>query len=73
MALDTRDYIAWGKNTIVGYIALDIDGKPYQPILGNGVHSHKKPITVYKTIGKAVSYSPVGSAAQVRMLDYDAL
>lgn len=51
----------------IGYVSLDADGKPYQPILGTGRHLRKKPITIYKDISRAASYSPVQTATKVRM------
>lgn len=57
----------WTNHEIIGYVPLGEDGLPYQPILGKGWRSKKKPVTVYKDLARAVNYSPVKSAAEVRM------
>jgi hypothetical protein len=65
-----RDMIkehCWTAHPIIGYVPLDEDGNPYQPNLGRGWRSRKKPITIYKTMARAVTYSPVSAAAEVRM------
>jgi len=33
---------------IIGYMAVDDMGKPYQPTIGRSHHARTKPITVYK-------------------------
>lgn len=65
-----RSYFAelqWANHPIIGYVPLGEDGKSYQPTVGRSWHTRIKPVTVYKTMKKAVSYSPVGSASEVRM------
>lgn len=57
----------WTAHPVIGYVPLDEDGNPYQPILGRGRHSRKKPITIYKHMASAVNYSPVSRAVEVRM------
>lgn len=61
----------WDNHTIIGYVALDIDGNPYQPELRERSYPRKKPTTVYKTIGLALKYSPIKCAAEVRMYTPD--
>jgi hypothetical protein len=36
------------SENLIGYIAVDADGLPYQPTLGRGWRARTKPITVYK-------------------------
>jgi hypothetical protein len=70
MATKERNHFAedvWWNHTIIGYVPLGEDGKPYQPTVGRSYHSRKKPVTLYKTMDRAVSYSPVQSGAEVRM------
>ena len=57
----------WVNHPIIGYVPLDENGEPYQPIVGNHYHKRKKPVTIYKTMDRAASYSPVESASEVRM------
>lgn len=57
----------WMQHPIIGYVALDENDQPYQPILGTGWNSRKKPVTVYKSMERAAGYSPVNKATEVRM------
>lgn len=57
----------WQSHPIIGYVPLDAEGKPYQPMLGTSWRARKKPVTVYKTLQMALKQSPVGSASEVRM------
>lgn len=69
MATKDRNYFAeniWVNHPIIGYVPLDVEGNPYQPTVGNSYHARKKPVTLYK-MSRAISYSPVQSAAEVRM------
>jgi len=65
-----RDMMAehqWVNHPIIGYVPLDKDGKPYQPTLGQGRHRRTKPVTLYSTMARAATYSPVKNAVEVRM------
>jgi len=42
---------------IIGYIAVDDNGQPYQPTLRQGYHARKKSITVYKYEKYAKSFT----------------
>lgn len=57
----------WTSHPIIGYVPLDENDKPYQPILGRRHHARKKPVTIYTTLARAASYSPVKRATEVRM------
>lgn len=63
----------WVEHTVIGYVPLGEDGLPYQPTLGKGWRSKKKPVTVYKSLERAVGYSPTNSAAEVRMFNVELL
>lgn len=64
---DTLKEHSWTEYPIIGYVPLDEKGNPYQPTLGKSWRARKKPVTVYKTMARAVAYSPVSSAVEVRM------
>lgn len=49
----------------LGWVPLDEEGKPYQPMRGKYYHLRKKPVTLYKTEGRAKGYSPVKKARPV--------
>lgn len=49
----------------LGWVSLDEEGKPLQPTLGRGWRAKKKPITVYQTKSRAMTYSPVDRAIEV--------
>ncbi len=53
----------------IGYVAIGEDGTPYQPTLGTGWQSRKKPTTVYKTLGMARKQSPISKAYKVFMVE----
>ncbi len=50
---------------IIGYVPLDEIGDPHRPIVGRNYHARRKPITIYKTLSRAKTYSPVGQAKAV--------
>lgn len=64
---DTIKEKEWLSHPVIGYVPLDEDGKSYQPTLGKRGYTRKKPVTIYKTMARAVSYSPCDSASEVRM------
>ena len=64
---------SWVEHTIIGYTPLGEDGLPHQPTLGKDWRRKKKPITVYKDLKRAVKYSPINSAAEVRMFTLELL
>lgn len=77
MFRDTNAESKWAAHPIIGYIALNKDGTPYQATVSNAYNhmfdkknrkpTRQRPITVYKTLGKAAQYSPVDTATEVRM------
>lgn len=66
---DDKKESLWVNHSIIGYTPLDEQGKPYRPALGRYHWKRKKPVTIYTTMNKAVQYSPVDSAAEVRMFE----
>jgi len=64
---DVKAESVWNAHPIIGYVPLDENGNPYQPKLGSGRHKRTKPVTVYSTMARAITYSPVNSASEVRM------
>tara|TARA_R110000824_G_scaffold195383_1_gene378108 strand:- start:39 stop:263 length:225 start_codon:yes stop_codon:yes gene_type:complete len=66
---DMYKELMWFEHPIIGYVPIDEQGNPYQPINGRGRHTHKKPVTIYKTMARAVTYSPCNSATEVRMFE----
>ena len=57
------------SDIFIGYIALDSNNNPHQPILGSGWRLRTKPITVYKT--KAMALKQSGKAAKGKMIVED--
>ena len=57
----------WTSHPIIGYVALDQDGKPYQPRKGKDRWQRKNPPRIYKTMEMAVKQSPCNTASEVRM------
>ncbi len=51
----------------IGFVPINENEDPYQPMLGTGWQSRKKPITVYKTMQMAEKLSPVKKAYEVFM------
>jgi hypothetical protein len=70
---DAKAESIWTAHPIIGYVPLDKHGKPHQAELSNRYFAvkgtRKKPITIYKTMAKAASYSPVSTAVEVRMFE----
>lgn len=65
-----RDMVAehfFVNHPIIGYVPLDEDGQPYKPVLGRGRHKRTKPTTLYQTLARAITQSPVDRATEVRM------
>jgi len=44
---------------IIGYVAVDKDGLPYQPVLGTSWRERKKPITVYQRKSYAEQFTGI--------------
>jgi len=57
----------WANHPIIGYVPLDKDGNAYQPTLRTRSNPRTKPVTIYSTMARAVTYSPVDAASEVRM------
>ena len=64
---DTHKESTWTNHPIIGYVPLNENDEPYQPILGEGHNQRKKPVTVYSKMCTAVTQSPVNRATEVRM------
>lgn len=64
---DMLKELDWLEHPVIGYVSLDEKGEPHRPVLGSGWRARRKPITVYQTMANALNFSPVFSAAEVRM------
>lgn len=54
------------NNHILGYIAVDLFGNPYQPTLGSGWWTRKKPITVYQSEKYAAKFTGIAIPVYTR-------
>jgi hypothetical protein len=66
----TRDSVkesSWFEHPVIGYVPLDADGNPHRTTRMLYTKQQNLPPRIYQTMGRAVSLSPVKSAAEVRM------